>query len=80
MFAIHAVLGEVFHIDFAVAAQSHMHGEEVGINSLDLHTRHQFAAKVQSCRWSHHSAFVFGEDGLILLGIFGFSRSLNILW
>ena len=72
------MLGEVFHVDFAVVAQSGVHSEESGINALDFHALHQLAAKVETGSRSHHSTLILGKDALVAVGVFGSRLALDI--
>ena len=72
------MLGEVFHVDFAVVTQSGVHSEESGINALDFHALHQLAAEVETGGRSHHGTLILGKDALVAVGIFGSRLTLDI--
>ena len=80
LLAVEAVLGEVLDIDFAERALSDVQSEILGLDIVNLHQSHEFAAEVQSSGGSDDSALLRGEDGLVSQCVFLFGVTVDVGW
>ena len=69
---VHAVFGEVFHVDFAEVAKAAVLGQECLFDAFYFKAFEQFAREVCACCGSYYGSFVASEYALVALGVLGF--------
>ena len=72
LLAVHFVFAEIFYLHWAVGAQSHMKGDGGEITLLISMRLTSCLLKCSPAIGAATALFVFGENGLVALSIFGF--------